>query len=297
MLAAPPVPDQLDTEGSGTWPNLLIVGAHKAGTTSLHAYLGLHPEIQMSRCKELAYFIGPVSAPTVVSRWHLGPEWYRANFPGSESRHGESSTAYTSFPVIEGVPERIHAAVPAVKLIYSVRDPIRRFISHYMHVRGIGRERRSLAQVLSSPQLMSSAYTSRSRYWLQLRQYLRYFDRDQILVTSLEDLQTDRRATLRKVFRFLDVDPDFVSPEWDQVHNVSRRYPLLELMGRVVDEPTVQRWSDDRRGLRRLLHSIERPPRPAPVVSDDLWAPLRELFGGEARDLRQFTGGSYRWDM
>jgi hypothetical protein len=289
MLQSASMSEQVETRGSGTWPNFLIIGAHKAGTTSLHAYLGLHPEIQMSRRKELSFFAGPVSGATLVSRWHLGPDWYRANFPGSETRHGESSTSYTNFPIIKGVPQRIHAAIPEVKLIYLVREPIGRFVSHYMHVRGIGRERRSLAQVLNSPQLMSSAYTVRSLYWLQLRQYLDQFDANQILVISLEDLRSDRRAVLQKTFRFLDVDPKFVSPQWDQIHNASHRYPLLEIMGRFVSEPTVQEWSDKRRPFRRLLHSIERPQRPVPVVEDSLWEPLKAAFAEDADGLRDFT--------
>lgn len=293
MLAVSSVSDDAKTRGRGTWPNLLIIGAHKAGTSSLHAYLGLHPEIQMSLRKEPSYFTGPVSGPTQVSRWDLGPKWYCANFPGNEPRHGESSTSYTSYPIIRGVPERIHAAIPSAKLIYAVRDPFRRMVSHYMHVRGIGRERRSLGQVLSSPELMSSAYVVRSRYWLQLRQYLDHFPPEQILVTSLEDLSRDPRSVLERIFGFLEVDRDFVSPGWGKIHNASRRYPLLELIGRFLPEPTVQELADNRRGLRRLLHSVERPQRPAPHVPDHLWSPLREVFAKDAAGLREFTGAAF----
>src|SRR3954452_21113023 len=126
----------------GRWPNLLIIGAHKAGTTSLHRYLDIHPEVRMSEHKELAYFCGPTNDPLLVSRRHLGEAWYRANFVGSVAVHGESSTPYTFYSVVRGVPQRIHGAIPDVKLIYIVRDPVDRLISHYTFVRGQSREQR-----------------------------------------------------------------------------------------------------------------------------------------------------------
>lgn len=274
---------------SGCWPNLLIIGAHKAGTTSLHNYLSLHPDIQMSSHKELSYFAGPTDGVTLVSRWSLGEDWYRSNFPGREAVHGESSTSYTSFPLVAGVPERIHRAIPDVKLIYAVRDPIDRFVSHYLHVCGLGRERRGLDEILTSPRLAESAYMLRSRYWYQLSQYLDWFPAERIHVVALEDLRDRRTETLAGVFRFLEVEEDFRTSAWNEVHNVSHRFPLMELFGRFADEDTVYEWTNDRRGLKRLLRSVRRPQRPKPPVPDALWGEARGVFADEAGRLREFA--------
>jgi hypothetical protein len=100
-------------------PNLIVIGAMKAGTTSLHAYLSLHPEIFMSANKEPRFF-------TEEWNWHKGLEWYEAQFPERVTIRGESTPDYTKLPEIRNVPERIHSLIPDVRLIYLVRDPIDR---------------------------------------------------------------------------------------------------------------------------------------------------------------------------
>jgi hypothetical protein len=272
------------------WPNALIIGAHKAGTTSLHNYLAAHPEVQMSEHKELSYFVGPTEDPRLVSRWNRGPEWYRAQFAGPEPVHGESSTTYANLPQMPGVARRIRETIPEAKLIYAVRDPRRRLVSHYLHMRGLGRERRTLAEILTATDLCDSAYLARSRYWYQLSDYLGYFAPSQILVVSLEDMGADRTGTMRRVFEFLDVDPSFASPDWDTVHNASHRYPLLEALGKIADEPTVYDLTNNRRGLRRILMGIKRPQSTVPDLDDATWSVAREILAAEASELRNFTG-------
>jgi Sulfotransferase family len=275
--------------GEGRWPTFLIIGAHKAGTTSLYRYLDAHPEIRLSSQKELCYFSGPVSRPTLVSQWGRGPEWYRGNFVGKAPAHGEASTVYTNYPHTTGVPQRIHEAIPDVKLIYAVRDPVDRMVSHYMHVRGLGRERRSLSDILRSPRLTSSAYLLRSCYWLQLQQYLAWFEPSQILVVPFGQLVRERRRTLSRVFRFLGVADDFVSPDWERVHNPAQRYPLLEALGKVLDEPTIMALSG-KRGIGRILGTLRAPQRDKPAVADRLWTPAKRIVAADAEQLRAFTG-------
>jgi len=116
----------MQEDKKGNLPNLIIIGAMKCATTSLHYYLNLHPQISMSEEKELDFFIHK-------NNWHKGIEWYKTNFTGNASVYGESSPNYTKYPFFNGVPERMHAVVPDAKLIYVVRDPIERIISHYIH--------------------------------------------------------------------------------------------------------------------------------------------------------------------
>src|SRR5881398_2677233 len=103
-------------------PNLLVIGASKCGTTSLHHYLGLHPEIGMSRVKELHYF---VEEPTESSL-----RWYASQFPDAPVR-GESSPSYTQRHRSPLVAARIARVLPDVKLVYIVRDPVERLLSSY----------------------------------------------------------------------------------------------------------------------------------------------------------------------
>jgi hypothetical protein len=107
-------------------PSLIVIGAQKCGTSSLHAYLDAHPEIAMSTPKELDFFGGPGFA-----NWERGVDWYRAQFDPEAPVRGESSPSYTAYPFVVGTPERIHALVPGAKLIYMVRDPIERLLSQW----------------------------------------------------------------------------------------------------------------------------------------------------------------------
>src|ERR1700680_4934439 len=107
-----------------TLPNFLIIGAAKAGTTSLYNYLSVHPEIFMSKRKELSFF-------DPQRRWHLGVEWYKSNFDASYPVNGEASPRYTRYPRTTGVPERIQQTLGTPKLIYILRDPINRLLAQY----------------------------------------------------------------------------------------------------------------------------------------------------------------------
>ena len=133
------------------FPNLIIIGGLKCGTTSIHHYLGLHPEIQMSKPKELNFFVSELN-------WDLGLDWYKARFDARFEVRGESSPHYTNLPRFTGVAERIRQHCPDAKLIYMVRDPIKRVLSHWVHAKGAGYESGDIDEVLSRP---DSAYGSR----------------------------------------------------------------------------------------------------------------------------------------
>src|ERR1700756_770498 len=81
-------------------PNLIIIGGLKCGTTSIHHYLGLHPEIQMSKPKELNFFVAELN-------WDLGLDGSASRFDDRFKVRGESSPHYTNLPRYEGVAERI----------------------------------------------------------------------------------------------------------------------------------------------------------------------------------------------
>jgi hypothetical protein len=137
-------------------PNLIIIGGLKCGTTSIHHYLGLHPEIQMSKPKELNFFVTELN-------WDLGLDWSASRFDDRFKVRGESSPHYTNLPRFTGVPERIKEHCPDARLLYMVRDPIKRILSHWVHATGAGYETRELVPTLSAP---DSSYIHRSMYWM-----------------------------------------------------------------------------------------------------------------------------------
>jgi hypothetical protein len=94
-------------------PNFLVIGAMKGGTTALYRYLQPHPEVFMPPVKALEFFVAEAN-------WRRGAQWYRRQFAGAGSNEvavGEASNAYTKYPRFMGVPERIAAQIPDVRMV------------------------------------------------------------------------------------------------------------------------------------------------------------------------------------
>ena len=91
-------------------PDFIVIGSMKSGTTSLYRWLSAHPDIGMSRDKETDYFVAEKS-------FGRGPEWYAAQFAPGSKIYGEASPNYSKVDDFRGVPARIRAALPDVRLI------------------------------------------------------------------------------------------------------------------------------------------------------------------------------------
>jgi hypothetical protein len=280
----------------GALPNLIIIGGLKCGTTSLHHYLNLHPEIAMSRPKELNFFVDELN-------WPLGPDWYAGHFDPSAKVRGESSPHYTNRPAFAGVPQRMREVLSEdIRLIYVVRDPIDRMLSHYLHNVGGGYDHRPLTEALADP---DSSYVARSRYFFQLEPYLESFGAQRIEIVSREELKGARPETMRRAFEFLEVDPGFESEqferEWEtgvaktgsrfRIMDRAVRLPGLRALDRNFDRlPESLRWV-----VERLVHDPEGGEAPKPEVPADLRERLVDLLSEDVARLEELTGRRFGW--
>ena len=211
-----------------TMPNFFIVGAQKAGTTSLYHYLDQHPEIYMSPVKEPFFFDHEISSRgEVVRREFAGRrqpprfaniEEYRTLFGGvrDEKAIGEASPLYIYAP---GTPERIERYAPGAKSIALLRHPAERAYSAFLYAVRIGAEPLAdFAQALrEEPQRVRNGwhyvfhYRSRGLYYEQLRRYYEVFGRERVGAWLYEDMREDPANVAQSVFRFLEVDDTFVA--------------------------------------------------------------------------------------
>lgn len=200
-------------------PSFLIIGAQKAGTTSLHAYLCEHSRVVPPVTKEVHFF---------DHEFHRGLGWYRAHFkraskPGALG--GEATPYYLFHPL---VPVRTATALPDCRLIVVLRNPIDRAFSHHNHERALGFEQlgfeRAIAaepgrlageeeRIFADPAYRSFAhqhhsYLSRGRYAEQLERWLACFDQDRVLVLSAEELFAEPGAAVRDAQEFLGLEPE-----------------------------------------------------------------------------------------
>jgi len=270
---------------SGALPNLVILGAQKCGTTSLHNYLEAHPEISMSRLKETNFFLEDVN-------WGRGLEWYATQFDPSARVRGEGSPDYTNLPDSNGTAERMQRVIPGARLVYLVRDPLERIASHYVHLRAAGLERRTFEQAVAAP---DSEYVTRSRYARQLEPFLRCFSQERVLVETRERLLNDRLGTLKRIFAFVGVDDSFVSTDfdriWEQTEGKGRGYSVafraaMRVKGRAGWLPQSIRWP-----VQRLLRSrLAGRPIERPTYDDDFLELMRERLLEDVNELRRLSG-------
>jgi sulfotransferase family protein len=273
-------------------PTFLIIGSMKAGTTSLWYYLQDHPAVFCPSPKEINYFIG--TGP----HWAKGREWYESLFDeaGDAIAMGEASPAYAMAPTFDGVPARIAAVVPDVRLIYSVRHPIERMRAQWAHRVAMGRERRPAEEALRN----DPNYLSVSKYAFQLERYLEHFSRDQILVITSEALRAERVEVMRSVYSFVGVDETWTSETIDEEHHRTADKPLRTPM---------RAWFASR-GLLGLVRSVtpsrmrswytRRATRTPldPSVSAELIARLSDELTPDLERLREIAGPQIdRWEL
>lgn len=215
----------------------LIVGAPKAGTTSLFEYMRTHPEIHMPAEKELYFF-------NVDRNYRRGWDWYERTVTRSAPPHavcGEATTEYisgapyldpgdtapeddatSSAPLEQLIPRRIKRALPDVRLICVLRDPVRRAYSHYRMMVLNRIESRSFGDAvadLTSPEGLvrskqvrtrSNGYVVNGEYARLLDGFLSVFPLAQLKVVFSDDLATRPAETVADVFRFVGVTGDFL---------------------------------------------------------------------------------------
>ena len=245
-------------------PDFLIIGAQRSGSSTLYQHIGRHPCVGRAFRKEIHFF---------DRQYQRGLAWYRGQFPTRIQRWvqrqirgafvtGESSPSYLSLP---HVPARVAAALPAVKLIAIVRDPIDRALSAYQRrvrtreehrnfAEAVAAERRrswaEVAQELAAmddPRLrrLPDAYVARGLYADQLAMWLEHFPREQLLIVSAEQMFADPLPVLNRVYAFLGIS---IIPA-----------TARSMQEWVRTKYSYGRYADMDEGLRRELAEYYRP--------------------------------------
>ena len=255
------------TSSARARPTYLVIGAQKAGTSSLHHYLSENPAVLTARVKEVQYF---------TKYYARGEAWYRAQFPlvtheyaarrrlGVSPAVGEATAACLFDP---RSPERVHAFDPEMKLIAVLRDPIERAYSAFQMELRWGRETGTfeealdredaelpgvLERMLANPSLgvssgLGRSYVARGLYADQLERWLRLFDREQLLILMSDDLDDDPAGTLSRAAGFLGV------PEWHASEYPRRGVQKYAAMAPETRERLAQTFAAHDRRLVELL--------------------------------------------
>ena len=196
-------------------PNLLIVGAAKSGTTSLHNYLKQHPEIFMSNHKEPHFLINKEIGENRIPKAVKTLNEYSSLFDGSDTfkYRGESSAMYLQFPniAIKNIKKYLEKDL---KIIIMLRNPIDRAFSGYQHVKRFNvDEELTFAQALDvcedryfkqTSLTPATRYIHIGMYYDFVKKFMHSFS-GQVHVIIYDDFITDTQNELSKVFSFLKV--------------------------------------------------------------------------------------------
>jgi hypothetical protein len=215
-------------------PRLLIIGAMKAGTTSLYMDIASHRESYLAQDKE---------PHSLCSDRVLSPEGraeYASLYAGGspQSLCCDASTGYAKLPDYEGVPERALQLLPDdFRVIYVVRNPLARIISqhHHEHFQGL------VGPSIDAEVRQHERYIRYSQYGYQLAPWLNAIGRARVRVVSFERYVESRPETLHGIFEFLGLPPDDAVISSGKVYNRSQGKPVKNSYWRMVRDSRAYR--------------------------------------------------------
>lgn len=217
---------------SATFPNFVGVGGKKCATTWLAQCLKSHPDVFLSTPKELGFFNSGLNVNDNLNR-------YLAHFQaaGGQRAVGEFSTSYLYCPA---TPGQIAGVLGKIRIIVSLRNPIQRFLSDY--IQSVLREQlikvegaegiRVSHRALEELRQQLPAIFDHGKYYPGLSEFTRVFGQESVLVLVKEEIEESPERELRRLYRFLNVDPTYEPPMLYKVVSpgIVPRYSPLERM-------------------------------------------------------------------
>jgi hypothetical protein len=285
------------------WPNLFVVGAAKAGTTSLYHYLAQHPEIFMSPMKEPHFFSRIEPSPELEPFFpHVTDEaTYLSLFAGArhEKVRGEASTSYLSHP---RVADEIRRRRPDAKIIIMLRDPVERAHSHYWNDVREGIEARSFAAAvtdeLEAPPGgwgVSSVYVDSGFYAAPVTRFIDGFGGN-VLLLLFEEFVVDAPRAVEQVLRFLEVDPGWAARVESEAQNPFA-LPRNALSRRLLGSGAARSFARQllprsvrAYGRSRLVRRAEKPP-----MERDVRLRLLDIYQPDVDRLSEILGRRPPW--
>ena len=264
------------------YPNFLIVGVMKAATTALSSYLNRHPNIYLPP-HELHFF-------NRDDRYQKGSHYYQQQFtPGpDEYSVGEKTPTYSYH---ERAPQRIAKFNPDMRLIWIFRNPTERAHSHYWYFVQNGQERLSFKKALALEPVrikanIGYAYVDRGLYVTQIKRFLQYFPRENMLFLLHEDFKADPERSIRTCIQFLDL-PDMPNLTFGAVPENVTRLPRVPALQWLAYKYLYYRFSLG----YKIIHRLNRRKQAGyPSLPEALKAQLDHFYGPYNAQFADLTG-------
>lgn len=286
-------------------PNLFIVGAPKAGTTSLYEYLKKSPEVFMSPIKEPQFFSSSVLPSNRFWKPIRNKKQYFALFDkvSTEKIIGEASTTYLYDP---NAPGLINELNPDSKIIIIIRDPVERTFSNWLHLKRIGEYHKILKSSfneqirfeLNSPTNQNIPHLRLyiGNYSQYIKRYFELFGKEQVKVLIFEEFTKNLTRSMKQICEFLGIKFDFVDL-LDEVHNpyVGPKNSIAEFF---LHNSKFKSFSkkfffnkEQKFGAKKFLISSKNKPKINDVDSEL----LIKYFSSDVKDLEKLLDKKLFW--
>jgi len=281
-------------------PNFFIVGAPKAGTTSLYEYLKVHPEIYMSTIKEPEYFSTATLKQDDLLDIIRDKEKYLELFKKVKNQKiiGEASPFYLSDA---DAPKSIRSLMPNAKILISLRDPVERELSHFLMFQGWRRTKRSFHDQLkielenhkTSTEYFALKY---GLYFDNVKRYVEIFGENQVKIIIFEEFIKKPEDIIQEILKFLNLNTKLLNLD-TKIHNPSQML-RGSLSQRINENRSLSRLvkfmvSDSRRlSLKeKFLYKKQIKPK---LEQEDREL-LKKFYQEDVEKLQKFLGRELPW--
>jgi len=284
-------------------PNFLIIGAQKAGTTSLYKYLEQHPDIFMSKPKEPCFFADD-------NKYSEGLTYYSKFYVECKNQKmiGESSTPYSFYLNLEKIIKRIYNFSPSIKLIYILRNPISRAYSSYWWNVRMQADPLSFEEAILQEEnrvhndneeiIAPWSYKRSGLYFYIIEKYLKFFPRENLKVILLEDLNFSAVKTCNDIFEFLNLKKfDVTKLEVDKINKAA--LPTNKFIQKYMNKPTLIRnltsyflqhllGTEKKKKLHEFINKKTLKSFDYPPMKESTFEYLVKYFENDIKQLENF---------
>jgi hypothetical protein len=281
--------------------NFYCVGAQKAGTTTLHDILNQHPDVFLPKTKEAHFFDND-------EKFEKGLEWYENTFFNESSNEKILGSCNPEYMYFEEVPKRIFETLGKdVKLIFLLRNPVNRAYSHYLMSKRRCIEELSFTAALKQEKNRINkdyfnkthfSYASRGFYSEQIKRYLKYFPKENMMFIRFEDDFIKNRAkTIKEVISFLDLEQ--IELDIDLKSNVARssRFKLIQKF--IYKQNIIKSFfsifvsQKMKNKVRSSIYKLVMKPEKKKELSFELKNSLMQQYKEDIKELEGLTGKKF----
>jgi hypothetical protein len=308
-----------ETTKADEWPNFFIIGAARAGTTTLYEYLRRAPQVYLPSIKEPRYFLARSINDDIYGRVAIGStENYLRLFANNSDATaiGEGTPEYLYH---DSAAHKIREKVPHAKIIITLRNPINRAFSHYLLLKTLlnikysfdhmlksewANRKYHLAKSLRSPGIIECGFYSHG-----VSKYLELFGSDKIKIIIFEEWTKDTLNTINEIVEFLGVNYNFDDSITTRKDNASRNYSrtnafLSSVLNKspFLSKIIYLRLPAFARDLLRNINNMQLSVRsssssssPNELMSNETRELIRDIYSKDVKELEKILGRRLPW--